>query len=168
MNKGSQGINVFKCINRTQILKALNRIFDRSSPHYDYLAISQKFIEISEEYRVIAWRGEVLLTYKKDNDKADFEGNLSPLHWKNARAIQIKDPKINAAMQEFLAPIFETLPIDFFGADVAIDPKNKKFLLEINGSPGVSKFVKDNSLSPIIQMYEKIFQDLIDSKENTK
>lgn len=160
MNKGSMGKNVFKCQNTNDLLDALDTIFDRDSVEYDYIALAQQHINIKKEYRVIAWRGKVLLVYAKDNSKAAFEGNLSPLHWKNAKAVWIKDKAIIKKFEAFIQPIFKTIPTQFFGADIAIDNSGEKYLLEINNAPGVAKFVQDNSLQPIEDMYVTILKDL--------
>ncbi len=164
MNKGSQGKNVFKCENKRQILDALNTIFDCESILYDYIALAQEYIPIQREFRVLAWRGEVVLMYEKNNKSAEFEGNLSPLHWKNAKAILIRDEELIMEMQNFIAPIFEVIPIQFAGIDVTLAKNGKKYMLEINNAPGVAKFVEDNSLKPIEDMYLRILRDL--KKEN--
>jgi D-alanine-D-alanine ligase-like ATP-grasp enzyme len=162
MNKGTQGKNVFKCENSRQILDALNTIFDRQSNLYDYIALAQKFIQIQQEFRVLAWRGEVVLMYEKNNKSAEFAGNLSPLHWKDAKAILIKDKNLIKEMQEFIAPIFKAIPIQFAGIDVALALNGDKYMLEINNAPGVAKFVEDNSIKPIEDMYIRILSELKD------
>ncbi|MBD3329889.1 alpha-L-glutamate ligase [Candidatus Dojkabacteria bacterium] len=167
-NKGSQGNHVFLCKDLQYIRKSLRKIFDTRSKHYDYIAIAQDFITIKSEYRVIGYKGNVLLNYEKDNKDADYQGNLSPLHWKGAKARLISDESLNKRIQDFIKPVFQVLPINFSGFDIAVDSDDKFWLIEINNSPGLSYFEKDNGVNEIVKMYEFILQDLINDQNERR
>ncbi|WP_367267943.1 hypothetical protein [Okeania sp. SIO2C9] len=47
-NKGSKGRNVFKCNERSQVINSLDKIYDLSNYKYDYIAISQEYIQIQK------------------------------------------------------------------------------------------------------------------------
>lgn len=159
-NKGSQGNNVFICKNIREIRTALRTIYDKKSRNYDYIAIAQKYVSIKSEFRVIGYKGDLLLNYMKDNKNAEFQGNISPLHWKGASAKLITDEILNQKIEKFIKPIFDALPIKFTGLDIAQDDSGNFWLIEINNSPGLAYFAKDNGIEHIVKMYEFILSDL--------
>ncbi len=159
-NFGSAGNKVFKCKNSREIKNALLNIYDRND-RYDYISLAQQYIEPQHEYRVIMYKGKNLLTYEKDTSQAIFKKNLSPLHWKNAKAIEIKNEKLNHQLENFLKPIYTQFNFNFIGADVIIDKDNNMWLIEINKSPGLKIFIQHNGLKPIVSMFETILKDYI-------
>ena len=62
-NTGKQGQNVFLCSDPKAIELALQKIFNRRSVKYDYLALAQTYIKKSKEYRVIFFNQQLLLAY---------------------------------------------------------------------------------------------------------
>jgi len=159
-NQGSKGVNVFLCETTEQIANAFNSIFDQNSKHYDYVGLVQEYIQPEAEYRVIAYKGKALLAYKKDISNARFTGNLSPLHWDGAKAVHITAQNLLKQFESYIAPIFEKLPIVYIGFDLIKKVNGPFYLIEMNKSPGVDIFVRDNGLDPITQMYVEIFKDL--------
>jgi carbamoylphosphate synthase large subunit len=159
-NMGSMGSNVFEVKNREEALDALDRIFDKESSQYDYVALAQEKIQIEQEYRVIMYKGKALLAYLKDISSAEFEGNLSPLHWKESSAIKIDNQELISKFEKFSNPIFKELDIVYTGLDIAIDTSGKMWLIELNGSPAVKQYTDDNGDRAVVEMYEYILQDL--------
>ena len=165
-NSGSQGINVFNVQDREEAIKALANIFDHQSEFYDHLALVQKKVKIEKEYRVTIIDKKIELIYLKDNQNAEFVGNLSPLHWQNSKAILIKDKDLKEKIQKFINPIFEKLDLNYAGLDIALDKKDQLYLLEINASPTYEYFVKNNGEEELIKIYEKILKFLMKSSKN--
>ncbi|MDB4991789.1 MAG: Glutathione synthase/RimK-type ligase, ATP-grasp superfamily [Parcubacteria group bacterium] len=161
MNSGREGKNVFLCSGAEEIQSALEKIYDHNSSTYDYVAIAQEYILKEKEYRVIVFRGEVLLVYEKDCSAGTFVGNLSPLHYENAVARHIDEPQLILRMQEFIAPLIVKVDLEFAGLDVILDKENRLHLLEMNSRPGFSYFVRDNGEEKLIQMYERILKSMI-------
>lgn len=160
MNSGTRGINVYKGTDARDIARSLTAIFNSHSRHYDYIALAQEYIPPAREYRVVVFRGTVLLAYEKDISHARFVGNLSPLHWEGARAVHITDTQTLARFERFLAPAFRVLPVEFCGADLIEDARGRWFLLELNTMPGFYRFVQDNGEEPVVVLYEKIISAL--------
>lgn len=156
MNAGTRGINVYQCTSADEVERSLTAIFNKSSRHYDYVALGQNYIQPAREFRVIAFRKKVLLAYEKDISHARFVGNLSPLHWEGARAVHITDAQTLAQCEQFLLPAFGVLQVEFCGADIIEDVHGQFHLLELNTMPGFYHFAKDNGEEPIVQMYEEI------------
>jgi glutathione synthase/RimK-type ligase-like ATP-grasp enzyme len=159
-NRGSWGTNVFKAVNRRSLEKGLLDIFNVSSSHFDYIGLAQEFIDIEVEYRAIFLNGEYQFAYEKNIDKAEFAGNLSPLHWEGSKALYVKDDTVKNKLITFSSPIFAKLMIPFCGLDIAQDKQGKLWLIEANSSPGFDHIVKHEGNEPVIQLYEKILEKL--------
>lgn len=157
MNSGSMGKNVFLCNTRSEILTALQAIYKKDSPLYDYVALAQEQIQIKREYRAVVFEGKIMLLYEKDFSQATYVDNLSPLHQANSKTIHILDEILLEEINTFIKPIFGKFNIQFAGLDVILDSTGKLFLLEINSKPGFSYFAKDNGEDLLIQMYTNIF-----------
>lgn len=160
MNAGQKGKNVFLCEDKVQILSALAVIFDHSSPSHDYVALAQEYAKPKKEYRVIVFRKEIVLTYEKDISAATFTGNLSPLHYQNAKAVSVNDPHLIQKMQDAINPIFSTLDLEFGGIDIILDAEDLFQIIELNTHPGFTYFVKDNGEEELVGMYERILRQL--------
>jgi len=160
-NSGSQGMNVFKCNTKKEILIALKEIYNQKSKDYDYIALAQEYIKIHKEFRVIWFKGDILLIYEKDNSKGEFVGNLSPLHWKNSRAVIIKDKLFKKRVKKFLSSINNIKGFNYLGVDIGLDEEDNMFLLELNSHPGFSRFLMDNDESYLVDMFVKILSDYI-------
>jgi len=161
MNSGSQGKNVFLCNSEAEVKEALKKIYDKNSPLYDYVAIAQDYIRIKREYRVVVFEREILLVYEKDISNARFSGNLSPLHYENAKAVYVDDKTLISKIADFIKPMFNVFDVQFAGLDVVLDESGKFWLIETNVHPGFSYFVKDNGEAKLVDMYEKILKKMI-------
>lgn len=162
-NTGSEGQNIFLCKNENQLTKAVANIFDQNHHLYDHVLLAQDYIEILEEYRAIFYKHQLELLYKKDNSKAVFTDNLSPLHFKGSKAFDIKDKKLFTEIENFIKPIFTKLDLAYAGYDIAKDKNDKLWLIEINSSPGFSYYLRDNEEKKVFDLFEKIISDLATS-----
>jgi len=157
-NSKTRGIHVYKAYNYNDILDSVQKIFNQNQINYDYLLLAQECLEIKEEYRVVIFNQRIVLNYLKDNSKAVFTDNLSPLHWDNSKAVEVTDLEFNQKVQEFIDPIFEKLNVIFAGLDIIIDINGEWWLIEINTFPGFKKFLENNPKSRLIKMYEEILK----------
>lgn len=160
MNSGMKGNNVYLCRDRAEVLAAVERIFDHAAPSSDYVALAQEYVVPRKEYRAVVFRGEVVLLYEKDISEATFTGNMSPLHYENARAVLLEDPVQIARMEAAIAGIYPVLDLEFGGIDLIEDERGELHVIELNTFPGFSYFVKDNGDEPVTRMYERILQQL--------
>jgi hypothetical protein len=159
-NRGYKGVNVFSCDSKDEIQKSLEIIFNKDSRDYDYLALAQDKINIKQEFRAIVFGGVLLLTYLKDNSKAKFIGNLSPLHWDGAKTVVVSNDNTLGQITKLVYTVNSRLPIGFAGLDLAIDQNGKLWLIEINSRPGFDLFVRDNGKDKIVAMYESILKKI--------
>lgn len=165
-NTGSQGNNVFEAKNKKEAKTDLEKIFNHNSQFYDHIALVQEKIEIKKEYRVTVINKKIELIYHKDNSDAQFNGNLSPLHWDHAVARLVEDKKLKNKIQEFINPIFDVLELSYGGFDIVIDNKNQLWLLEINSFPAYDYFVRDNGEEKLVKIYEKMLKFLLKKQKN--
>ncbi len=159
-NSGSCGVNVFLCDHLDQIKLSLTKIFNINHENFDYVALVQEYIDIIQEYRAIVFNNKLMLLYEKNKAEAQFIGNLSPLHWEGAKAIQITDQKIIAEIEKFIEPIFFKLPIPYAGLDIAIDRDQKYWLIEINSHPSYKYFILNNPQQIIVDMLKTMLKTL--------
>lgn len=161
-NSKSMGANVFICNDKKEVAKAVDIIFNKNSYDYDYIMLVQEKISIVKEYRVVVYKGKVQFVYHKDNtiENSEFIGNISPLHFENAKAVLVNDIEFISKLQKFITPIFEHLSLVYGGLDIAIDETGQFFLIEINSKPGFTYFIKDNGEDLVVKMFENILKDL--------
>lgn len=159
-NKGFAGHNVFFCKNKKDLKRAIKNIYKKKSRHYDHVLLAQDNLDIKEEYRVVVYKNELVFMYMKDIGEAIFKGNISPLHFENAKAVLIKDEKVFNEIKEFIKPISTKIDVQYAGLDVVRDEKGKLWLLEINSKPGFNKFLENNSEEEVYNLYKRILSDL--------
>jgi hypothetical protein len=158
MNTGSMGRNVYLCKNESDIDRALSNIFDRERRHYDRVAIAQEYVDIKSEYRLIWFKGEIILAYEKL-----FEGekdNQSPLHNEGAEANVVEDSELVDKFKNFLSNSKSLQSVEYTGVDVVVDKDGNMYLLELNNFPGFRFFIKYNGPEKIIELYKKLLTDL--------
>lgn len=158
-NRGWGGKNVFLCQDVGEVELSLKKIFDKNSKEYDLVALAQEYIDIAKEYRAVFFKRKLLLLYEKNKDGAEYVGNLSPLHWENSQAVHITDAKLMAEIQNFIEPIFQQIPLNYAGVDVALDRLGKYWLIELNCQPAFSRFIQDNGEEKVINMLKYILQN---------
>jgi len=159
-NQGTRGRHVFLCRDREDVAAAVAAVFDPHTKTYDYVALAQEWISQADEYRLIWFEGEIPLVYRKDIGRARFAGNLSPLHWENARAVPVDDPGLIGRFRDFLAPLPEILDLRYSGLDILVDGRDRPWLLEINSQPDFALFIRDNGDERIVALYRRLLESL--------
>lgn len=157
-NAGSGGSNVFLCLDKTEITCSIETIFNQEHKNYDFVALAQQYIPPAREYRAVFLRGELVQLYEKDVSEAVFIGNLSPLHWENAKAIQVTDRNLLTRIQGFLTPMFGIPDLHFGGADIVLGRDDELWLIEINPGPSFAIFVRDNGPEAVIELYRRMLK----------
>lgn len=161
MNSGRQGANVFLAHTSEEVLSSIKEIFNHTSQHYDYIALAQEYVERAQEFRVVVFKGEIVLVYEKDFSGATFSGNLSPLHYENAVAHHVNDPVLIQALTKFIQPLQQVVGVEFAGLDVILNTKGEMYLVEINSQPGFGIYIRDNGEEEIVSLYKKLIQSLL-------
>ncbi len=158
-NAKERGKNVFFCAKKEDVELALKIIFNQHSKNYDYVAITQEYINIKKEFRAVFFQKKIVLLYEKQIPSFSMQ---SPAHFrkKDPHATHIKDQKTIIKIEKFVYPAFQVLNASFVGADIAIKDDDVLCLLEFNSHPGFSGFVKDNGKEALVLMYEKILASL--------
>ena len=159
-NRGSWGTNVFKVENRRQLEKSMLDIFNMNSASFDYVGLSQDYIQIETEYRVVFLNGDLQFCYKKIIDGATYKNNISPLHWEGSKGALVSDSDEIEQLKEFCSTLFEKLMIPFCGLDVARDKSGKLWLIEANSSPGFDYIIEHKGSEMAIRLYENILHVL--------
>jgi glutathione synthase/RimK-type ligase-like ATP-grasp enzyme len=159
-NTGIEGENVYLCNDKEEITKAVKTIFNKQDRLYDHVLIAQKHIKIKNEFRAIFYKHKLKLLYKKDINQATFIGNLSPLHYKGAKAIEINDINFQEEINQFIAPIFSKLDLTYAGFDIAKDEEGKLWLIEINSVPGYAHYLENNEDDKLTTLFKQILSDL--------
>lgn len=159
-NSGSHGDHVFMATSPAQVRHALEAIFDKTKVIYDVVAIAQPYIDIAREYRVLWFRGQVMLVYEKVTTQGK-PVSLSPLANPGSvtRIIPLDDP-ISVQIRSFLERSPTIRGFEYCGFDVAIDVAGVMWLIEVNGWPGTNKLTRDNGDEPLIAVYKKILHQL--------
>jgi len=165
MNSGSFGNNIFVVNSQEEVKKSVEQIYNKDSENYDYLALAQEFIDIEKEFRVIWFKGEALLIYEKVIEEKN--DHISPMFNPGAKTVEIPE---NDKTYKDLVSFFKeskTLEeqIEYAGFDVAVDKDGKIWLLEINASPILDKFARDNGDDALVVVYEKML-NIIQGQEN--
>lgn len=145
-NKGEKGIHVFEAHTQEQVEKSITTIFDQKNKNYDYVALAQAYIPSKTEYRVIVLDGKIELVYEKNLD--------------TAKAKHITDSQIINKLQDFIDPIFKTIPLRWSGLDIIRSTNDKLYLLELNSKPGFGYFLQNHNKKIVVEIYKKILKKL--------
>lgn len=150
-NKGALGQNVYLCNERCHAILALDKVFNKESKHYDYVALAQQYIRTKKEYRFVCAFGEPVLTYQRGNTSG-----FNKRYWeRGGKAILIEDLKIINALHRFVKPVFDWITIGFVGFDIIKGEDNKLYLIELNSSPKFNHVIEGNGQNCVTDMYEK-------------
>lgn len=160
MNQGSEGQGVYLCQTPEEIKNAVTTIFSHQNWEYDYVLLAQQYIKPKAEYRAIFYKDQLEILYLKDNAQSTFTGNLSPLHFSGAQAVEITDSEIKEKIEKFIQPIFSEIKLKYAGFDIIVDEHGELWLIEINSSPAFAYFLQNNPAQKVIQLFCKIFSDL--------
>jgi glutathione synthase/RimK-type ligase-like ATP-grasp enzyme len=140
MNAGHEGRNVFLCESPADITNALKTIYNRKSLNYDSVALAQEFIDQKREFRVIVFRGKIVLLYAKDFSRIS--------------------PQMTRKIARFIKPIFKKVPLEFGGLDIIEDAHKNLYLIEMNSRPGFFGFISKRGEEPLIRMYAQILRQI--------
>lgn len=160
MNSGSQGQGVFLCQTNQELKTAIDTIFNHKSWDYDHVLVVQEYIKPKAEFRAVYYKKKLELFYHKDNRNALFAGNLSPLHFTNAKAIDVTSQSLSKAVDDFIQPIFKQINLKYAGFDLILDEQDRWWLIEINSAPGFAYYLQHNSREKVLKLFKKIFTDL--------
>jgi glutathione synthase/RimK-type ligase-like ATP-grasp enzyme len=152
----SRGEQVFLCQNAKKLSKAIEAIFNQADRLYDHVLVVQDYIKVLKEFRVVVYDQKIQFVYQKDVADAKFVGNLSPLHWENAKAKLVKDKELITELERFIDPIYQNLDLKYGGLDVVESESHQLYLLEINTAPGFTYFVRDCGSKQLEPLFEKI------------
>ncbi len=164
-NKGALGVNVFLCLSRSEISESLDKIFNKNSSQYDYVAIAQEYIEPDREFRIIYFRGRPVLAYERISDNKRF----GVRYWDTAkgRTIPLDDAMIVMSITKNLNYAIGLPGLEFVGVDVILDNDGKYVLIELNSAPKFNNFIANNGKDKVILMYEKIFS-ILDNEQYSR
>jgi len=160
-NSGTHGEGVYKVSSIDELSQPINNIFNENNKNWDYVALVQTYIEAKAEFRLIVFNNNLELTYLKDISQAKFEDNLSPLHWRDAKATLITEESLLNQFKTFITPLTSKGLLPYAGLDLILDKHNQFWLIEINGSPGFDLFTKNNGDDLIVTLYKKILKFLV-------
>ncbi len=164
MNSGLQGINVYLCTSRMQIIDALKKIYTRDTKYSDDIALAQEYIPIKKEYRVVVFKREIMLCYEKDISKIIFREALGLPENQGFKATILTDEVMRQRLLEFIEPIYQRIDIEYCGFDIAVGKNDTIYLLEMNSQLGFSHFARDNGDRLIIDMYKKMLKSLLSTE----
>lgn len=160
MNQGSEGMGVYLCHNHDEIERAVSTIFSHQNWEYDYVLLAQKYIKPAAEYRAVFYKQQPEIVYLKDAGSGEYVGNLSPLHFAGAKAIDIEDNALRQKVSNFVAPIFDKIRLKYAGLDIIVDHEQQWWLIEINSAPAFGYYLENNSDQKVVELFSKIFSDL--------
>lgn len=133
-NDSSEGKEVFLVNGKEETMNKVKDVFSR---HFLSLSICP-FEEIEAEYRVICLDGEILCLYKKVAE--GWKHNLS----QGAKLIVDveNDEKIDE-VKDLALRAFEAVNARFVSVDISKKVNGEIFVMEINGSVCMNKFIED-------------------------
>ncbi len=159
-NSGSEGVNVFKIGQADEILPKLSEIFNQNSANYDHVAIAQEYILPKNEYRVVIFQGKIEIAYSK-TIAVEAKALLSSHRWQDVTAELVTDERVTVKLTELVSTLFQVWPIRYAGLDIIEDQQGKFWLIEINSSPALAYFVRDNGTELVRKLYREILLALL-------
>lgn len=155
-NKGALGINVFCCKEQAQIKQAIRQIFDKQSPDYDYVALAQSYVKAKQEFRVICFDGQPVLSYERVFGKTDFGAR----YWETdkGKAMPVENNALIERVAKEFAPALTLKGLRFVALDIIIDHDDNLHLIELNSGPQVNNYISSNGEAPVVDMYEHILK----------
>lgn len=140
MNKGERGRNVFFAENEADFRKCFERIFEKGSLYYDYIALVQEYVEPGLEYRVALSAGAPIFAYAR--------GNFDRLDRASA-------PRLFSESEKIL----ESLPISWGSLDFIESKGGELYFLEANTRPSYEGFIAKNGDALIQELYAHALDD---------
>ena len=156
-NKGSLGINVFLCQDRSEAEHALSVIYNKNTLNYDYISIAQKFIASAFEYRLICGFNRPLMVYRR-GDGAEFNARYWE-HGAGGRAQLETSGELISELYEFIRPVFAELELGLVGFDIIRAKDGDLYLIELNSAPRFDHVIADNGMDCVVDLYCNLFRD---------
>lgn len=155
-NRGALGVHVFLCRNRDEVSTAINTVFDRNSPEYDYMVLAQQYIKTKLEMRVIFFDGQPVLSYERYFSKVEFGAR----YWEtdDGKAIAVEDSQLVDKAAEIFKPAVTLPNLRFVGLDIIIDEQDNYHLIELNSGPKVKNYVQSHGDKAVVKMYRNILK----------
>lgn len=151
-NASALGRQVSLCHSHGDIVQALSSIFDQQSKEYDYIALAQSFISNKAEFRLVCAFGESVFAYRRG-----FAEGFNARYWEQGEnPEQVTDVDTLERLHTFIKPIYDHLQLGFAGFDIMVDQFDELHLIELNSSPRFNHITKDNDISPVVKMYQRV------------
>lgn len=153
-NRGALGIHVFLCHNVDELTTAINTVFDKTSPDYDYVVLAQEYIKTKLEVRVIFFDGQPVLSYERHFADVEFGAR----YWEtdDGKAIHIDNNALIEKATEAFTPAVTLPGLRFVALDIIIDEQDNYHLIELNSGPKVKNYIQSHGDTAVVQMYRKI------------
>jgi glutathione synthase/RimK-type ligase-like ATP-grasp enzyme len=159
-NSGSHGNHVFLIDSHDAAVIALETIFEKANSQYDPIALAQEAVVIAREYRVLWFRGKVVLMYEKLTPEGKAH-SMSPFGNPGAEAVIVsEDDAAYVSVAEFLSQSPTAKGFEYCGFDVATDAAGKHWLLEVNAWPGTEHLTKHAGDDVLVDMWKRILLEL--------
>lgn len=157
-NRGALGNNISLCRNRQEVEEALKRVFNQEQRGYDYVALIQQYIPTAREFRLVAFRGQPVLTYERFLGVSE----IKLRYWESpdGKAKHITDDAIINALWESVKATFDVIPAGWVGFDIAAAKDGQHYLFELNSGPRFDHFIDDNGDAAVIDMYQTVLRTL--------
>jgi glutathione synthase/RimK-type ligase-like ATP-grasp enzyme len=117
---------------------------------YDQVALAQSYIPPKAVYRVVVFDSKVEFAYVKPHHRIEFGGNKEP----KLITKKLLLGKLNRVVKS-LAKVY---PLLYAGVDVIEDKDGKLWVIEVNGSPVYSSFIKTYGKKPVADLFCRIIE----------
>jgi glutathione synthase/RimK-type ligase-like ATP-grasp enzyme len=139
-NQGTQGHHVYNCQSECDAILSLGHIWNKHHWLYDHVALAQEYIKPKTEYRVVVVDSKPQLIYPKPGKYP-----AKPLTGSSQKALEA-----------FVAKIIKKRPIPYAGLDIIQAKDNSLWLLEINGSPVYSGYIREYGEDNVVALMQTL------------
>ena len=146
---------VFLERNAASLSHRLEALFANSA-FLDNIALVQQYVA-GPEYRIVASRDELLLTYRKESESVDADGDLNPLHQPTGRAVRVEDAALLRQMQQLTEQVAGVYSLGFYAIDLIRSAAGFS-IIEINPNPMCYAYNRDNGRQDFIGLYEQLLK----------
>lgn len=151
-NSGTQGQNVFLCRDLAAVKKALAKIYSKRQLEYDHVALAQEYVLPKCEYRLVVFGGNLEFAYVKPHHRPEFGGVVEPKI--------VNDLELLKKMKDLVDRLNKIYPLIYAGIDVVETESGELRVIEVNGSPTYSSFIKLNGRQKVVELFRKIVEYL--------
>ncbi len=140
MNSGEQGKNVFIVHDETESRAALERIFEKSSRNYDYMALIQEYIEPKRELRAAIAGGKFVFAYDRESK-------------------ELIENELEEKLESLSKTVLEHLDLSWGALDFIEDGVGDIYLLEANTKPNFEGFISYDKKDTLKGLYKIALKD---------